>query len=164
MLWRKINAQKLVHLKILSYLCIRKRNKQQIKPQDPEGHRDYEDYSKQHHREWNKGYRNNDWRWEGGRYNRKKKQEPLQRQHLLRGEIRRNLYQKKPRWYWDLRGNGLHPCRSSWKEITPKSIRNYEEGIQHLRHQQRWRCVHPDGDKGGQCKAYLPTAQQERRT
>jgi len=42
MLKRKINAQKLVHLEILSYLCIRKRNKQQIKPQDPEGQRDHE--------------------------------------------------------------------------------------------------------------------------
>ena len=46
MLKRKINAQKLVHFKLLSYLCIRKRNKQQIKPKDPEGHRDYEDYNK----------------------------------------------------------------------------------------------------------------------
>ena len=47
MLKRKINAQKLAHLELLSYLCIRKRNKKKIKPQDPEGHRDYEDYSKQ---------------------------------------------------------------------------------------------------------------------
>ena len=38
------NAQKLVHLRLLSYLCNRKRK--QIKPQDPEGQRDYEDYSK----------------------------------------------------------------------------------------------------------------------
>ena len=45
MLWLKINAQILVHLELLSYLCIRKRK--QIKPQDPEGQRDYEDYSKQ---------------------------------------------------------------------------------------------------------------------
>ena len=42
MLKHKINAQKLVHLELLSYLCIRKRNKQQIKPQDPEGQRDYD--------------------------------------------------------------------------------------------------------------------------
>ena len=47
MLKRKINAQKLVHLELLSYLCIRKRNKKQIKPQDPEGHRDYEDFNKE---------------------------------------------------------------------------------------------------------------------
>ena len=45
MLKREINAQKLVHLKLLSYLCIRKRNKKQIKPQDPEGQRDYEDFN-----------------------------------------------------------------------------------------------------------------------
>ena len=42
MLKHKINAQKLVHLELLLYLCIRKRNKKQIKPQDPEGHQDYE--------------------------------------------------------------------------------------------------------------------------
>ena len=42
MLKRKINAQKLVHLELLLYLCIRKRNKKQIKTQDPEGHRDYD--------------------------------------------------------------------------------------------------------------------------
>jgi hypothetical protein len=29
-----------VHLELLSYLCIRKRNKKQIKSQDPEGHRE----------------------------------------------------------------------------------------------------------------------------
>ena len=51
MLKRKIYAQKLVRLKLLSYLCIRKRNKKQIKPQDPEGHRDYEDLQ-QHQRDF----------------------------------------------------------------------------------------------------------------
>jgi len=42
MLKRKINAQKLVHLELLLYLCIRKRNKQQIKTQDPEGQQEYD--------------------------------------------------------------------------------------------------------------------------
>jgi len=46
MLKPKINAQKLVHLELLLYLCIRKRNKQQIKTQDPEGQRDYDSKSK----------------------------------------------------------------------------------------------------------------------
>ena len=34
---RKINAQKLVHLEKLSYLCIRKRNKKQLNPKTRKG-------------------------------------------------------------------------------------------------------------------------------